>query len=117
MKNGSFRARLGYAAAGIRTAWKREKSFRTQCACGLAAILGTVAIRPGAAWTALVFLAAGFVLALELANAALEYLIDHLHPGIAAEIGRSKDAAAGAVLVASVAALAVAAAMLLSTLT
>jgi diacylglycerol kinase (ATP) len=54
-------------------------------------------------------LSAGLVLALEQVNAAIEYLCDHLHPGYAAEIGAAKDAAAGAVLVASPASLGVAA--------
>jgi undecaprenol kinase len=41
------------------------------------------------------------VLALELVNAALEYVIDRLHPEIHPEIRFAKDAAAGAVLIAS----------------
>jgi diacylglycerol kinase (ATP) len=57
-------------------------------------------------------LAAVLVLSLELVNAAIEYLLDHLHPGYSAEIGAAKDAAAGAVLIASLAALCVAAALL-----
>jgi diacylglycerol kinase (ATP) len=41
------------------------------------------------------------VLALEMVNAALEYALDALHPHHALEIGRAKNAAAGAVLIAS----------------
>jgi diacylglycerol kinase (ATP) len=43
-------------------------------------------------------------------------LIDHLHPGIAPEIGRAKDMAAGAVLLASLASLGIGVFMLLSRL-
>ena len=43
----------------------------------------------------------GLVLALELVNAALEYAIDRLHPELHDEIKHAKDAAAGAVLLAS----------------
>jgi diacylglycerol kinase (ATP) len=116
MKNRPFPARLGYALAGIRLVFRREQSFRTQCALALAAALLTMLLRPGPLWAALVALAAGLVLALELANSALEYLIDHIHPGLAREIGAAKDAAAASVLLASVAALVVAALMLLAVL-
>jgi diacylglycerol kinase (ATP) len=116
MKSGSFRARLGYALAGIGIAWRREKSFRTQVAIGAGAAAVTAAVRPGLVWAALVALSIGLVLALEMANAALEYLIDKVHPEIAEEIKFAKDAAAGAVLLASIAAAAVGVMMLLSTL-
>jgi diacylglycerol kinase (ATP) len=116
MKGRSFAARLGFAFAGIRIVWRRERSFRTQALLGGIAMAVTIAIRPGWIWAAAMLLAIGFVLALELANAALEYALDRLHPEIAAEIGFAKDAAAGAVLVASLAAAGVGAAMLLSTI-
>lgn len=70
-------------------------------------------MRPGLLWTAVVVLAVALVLAFELANSALEYLIDHLHPQIAPEIKRAKDVAAAAVLVASIAALLVGVLMLI----
>ena len=114
MKNAPFLVRFGYALAGIRIVWRREKSFRTQCGLALAALVTTVVLRPGGAWTAIILLAIALVLALEMANAALEYLIDRIHPEIAEEIGFAKDAAAGAVLVASLASLVIGGLMLLS---
>jgi diacylglycerol kinase (ATP) len=115
-KNRSFRARFGFAAAGIRTVAARERSFRTQLACAAVAFGAAAWLRPGWIWCALLLLAASFVLALEMMNAALEYALDLLHPDHAPEIGRAKDAAAGAVLIASGAAAAVGAAMVASTL-
>jgi undecaprenol kinase len=112
MKNRRFAARLGFAVAGLRLVFRREKSFRAQAAFAAAAALALLMLRPGTLWTALVALSAALVLALELANSALEYLLDHLHPAKAPEIGAAKDAAAAAVLVASLAALAVGALML-----
>ena len=47
MKSQSFIARLGFAFAGIRTVWRREKSFRTQCLLGLVGAAVTAALRPG----------------------------------------------------------------------
>jgi undecaprenol kinase len=116
MKNASLLARIGFALAGIRIVWRREKSFRTQCFLGLVAAAVTVLLRPGWAWAALIVLAMGLVLALEMANAALEYLIDRVHPEIHDEIKFAKDAAAGAVLLASIISACVGAMMLLSQL-
>ena len=106
MKNARFNERLGFACAGIAAVWSRERSFRTQTALAAAAILVTAALRPGLVWIAIIALAIALVLAFELMNSALEYVIDRLHPGIAPEIKRAKDAAAGAVLIASGGALA-----------
>ena len=111
-KNRRFAARLGFAWAGLRLVLRREKSFRTQAALAAAAALALLVLRPGPLWAALVLLSSALVLALELANSALEYLLDHLHPAKAREIGAAKDAAAAAVLVASLAALAIGALML-----
>ena len=105
-KNHTFRARLGYALEGIAAVWRSEHSFRTQCAIAVAAIIVTALLRPGWVWAAVVALAIALVLAFELMNSALETIIDHLHPGIAPQVKRAKDAAAGAVLVASLGALA-----------
>jgi undecaprenol kinase len=116
MKNRRFAERLGFAVAGIGLVFRREKSFRAQGLLAVGAILIMLALRPGLLWSALVALSIALVLALEMANAALEYLLDHLHPGEAPEIGRAKDAAAGAVLVASLASLCVGGLMLLSVL-
>ncbi len=68
--------------------------------------------RPDAIWWGLIALVTALVLALELLNSALERLIDHLHPDRHPEIKLVKDMAAGAVLVLSLAAVALAAAML-----
>lgn len=114
MKNRPFAARLGFALKGIGIVWRRERSFGAQLTLGLGAVAVTVAVQPGAMWIAILLLAAALVLTLEMINSALEYMIDHLHPDIAPEIGHAKDAAAGAVLIASLAALAVGALMLWS---
>ena len=102
MKSQSIRARLGFALAGIAIVWRRENSFRNQCWLGLLGAAVTAALRPGWVWAALVALAIGLVLAAELVNSALEYLIDRMHPEIHDEIKYAKDAAAGAVLLASI---------------
>ena len=103
--------RIGFAFAGIRTTAGRERSFRTQLLfSGLAGGVCLV-IQPGLLWGAVLLLSCSLVLALELINAAPEYMIDHIHPSPAKEIGHAKDAAAGAVLLASIAAASVGAMM------
>ena len=116
MKNRSFLERLGFALAGLRHVWQQERSFRTQTGLAVLAIIVTVVLRPGWTWAALVALSIAMVLACELVNSALEYMIDHVHPELAAAIRYAKDAAAAAVLMTSIGALAVGAMMLIATL-
>jgi diacylglycerol kinase (ATP) len=113
-KNHGFRRRLGFAIAGIVRTARRERSFRTQLVLGTAAAASTAWLRPAPIWIALLVLAAGLVLALELVNAALEEALDRLHPDHHPAIGAAKDAAAGAVLLASAAAALVGGLMILS---
>lgn len=116
MKGQSFDKRLGYALRGLVLAIGREKSLRTQLLAAAAILIVLLLVRPAALWWAILALAAGLVLVAELANTALETLIDHLHPERHPEIGVAKDIAAGAVLLASFMALLVGIAFLLSCL-
>lgn len=113
MKNGAFPKRLGHAWAGIRLVWRREKTSRTHGLCGLAALALAALLRVGPVWWALIILCIALVAALEALNSALEYLADRLHPDLHPEIKCAKDAAAGAVLLASIGAASVGALMLL----
>lgn len=110
MKNLSFRRRLSFALAGLCSAWRTENSFKFHvvAAAGVAAAL--LWLRPAPLWWAVAALAVGAVVAAELFNTAIEHLVDHLHPELHPTIKILKDVAAGAVLVTSIAALAVAAA-------
>nr|WP_158266593.1 diacylglycerol kinase [Sphingomonas deserti] len=100
-KNRPFGERLGFASAGLRVVLRRERSFRVQSVIGVCAIGSVCMLQPGLIWTAMVAPCTGLVLALEAINAALEYAIDRLHPEFAEQIRDAKDAAAGAVLIAS----------------
>lgn len=107
MKNRSFYDRMQFALSGIAAGWRREKSFRTQAGIAVLVIAGLVVFGVPAVWCAVVMLAAALVLAAELFNAALEALIDHLHPDLHPEIGVVKDMAAGGVLLVAGAAAAI----------
>jgi len=103
-KNQSFWRRLAFALCGIRVAIRGEASFQIQLLLGLVAAAVFAVIRPPLVWVALCALSAGAVLALELLNTALERLADRLHPEKHAAIQEAKDCAAGAVLLAAIAA-------------
>jgi undecaprenol kinase len=112
VKNQSFVRRLGFALGGLAAALRAEASFRTQVVAAVAVVVALLWLRPAPLWWALVALAIALVLAAELANTAVEHLADRLHPERHPDIKRVKDCMAGAVLVASLGALAVAAALL-----
>jgi len=105
VKNRPFRVRIGFALAGVATGWRREKSFRTQTGIALLALIALIVLHPAPIWWAVMAVIVALVLALELLNAALEGVVDHLHPDIHPAIKVIKDMAAGAVLVMSLAAL------------
>lgn len=111
MKNRPFAERLGFALAGWRAGWRRERSFRAQALIGVAATAALIVLHPAPLWWAVVALLIAMIMALELINGAIEAVIDLLHPGLHDEIKAAKDMAAGAVLLLSVAALLVGAAL------
>jgi diacylglycerol kinase len=94
--------RFRYALRGIRYAIRTDKSFRMQW-YGIGALVALIiySLSP-LTTTELLFLVVAYLLILitELQNSALEYALDHLHPETHDNIGRSKDLAAGAVLLA-----------------
>lgn len=110
MKNQGFVRRLGFALAGLRATWRAEQSFRIHVVATIGVIAALLWLQPSPSWWAIAALTIAFVVATEIVNTALEGLADHLHPEQHPAIKAVKDCAAGAVLVASVAALGVAAA-------
>ena len=114
-KNRPFPERLKFAAAGLGRR-RRERSFRSQVWIAVLVVLALIVLRPAAVWWGVILLTIGLVLAAELFNAAVEALVDHLHPERHPEVRTVKDMAAGAVLVASLAAVAVGAAFAVSLL-
>ena len=114
MKNQSFSRRLGFALTGLRATWQTESSFKFHVVATVAVLGALVWWRPAPLWWAVIALAIGTVMVAEIFNTALEYLADHLHPEQHPRIKVVKDCAAGAVLIASVTALAVAAAFVYS---
>lgn len=94
----------GHAFAGIAFAWRTQPNFRIECLATLLALTLAVLLKAN---VALVALCCGLVLALELLNTALEAVVDLCSPEFHPLAKVAKDTAAGAVLVASAAALVV----------
>lgn len=111
-----FPERLGFAWSGVRLAWRTESSFRKQCWVALALIPVLLVLRPGPVWWALVGLTVAAVLAAELFNTSLEYVVDHLRPATDPRVKAIKDVAAAGVLVVSLGSLWVGALLLLAAL-
>lgn len=107
MKGHRFAERLGFAWAGLRAAWRMEKSLRIHALACVGVLIVLSLTRAPALWWAVMALTVALVIAFELLNTAIEALADHLHPQRHAAIKLTKDVAAGAVLIASVAALGV----------
>jgi diacylglycerol kinase (ATP) len=104
-KGQSFFFRMRYALSGIKHTWQNEVSFRTQVRLAVLALSSLFIVRPPMLWVALVVVMVCLVLVLELVNTAVEQVLDGLHPGQAEFVRIAKDCAAGAVFVASLAAL------------
>ncbi len=101
-RNWDLVTRIQYGLTGIQFAWREERGFRNQVYGLMALFLVLLIIQPPLIWWGITLLAALIVLSLEIFNTALEALIDKLHPDYHPVIGKVKDLACGAVIVASV---------------
>ena len=102
MKNKNLLQAFGHAFAGIRRTAARERNFRIQVIIAAAAVLACIIFRVDNWHFLAVVMSIFFVLAMELVNTAVEAVVDLIcqkKPHPIAKI--AKDAAAGAVLMAS----------------
>lgn len=98
---------FGHAFRGVGTLLATQVNARVHLAALVAVLaLGIITgLSPGE-W-ALISIASGVVLSAEAMNSALEFLADHTAPEWHDSVGKAKDLAAAAVLLASIMALAV----------
>lgn len=92
------------AGRGFVTVLRTEWNFRIHAAIALIVVVAGFAFRISAGEWLAVILGAGMVFMAEVFNTALEYLADAVHPEADRGVGMAKDAAAGGVLIAAVAA-------------
>ena len=100
MKN--FLAGLGHAIHGIRHAVAGERNLKIQLAAFVLALGAALLLRIPRLELLAVLGISALVLALELANTALERLADRVSSEPDARVGMAKDVMAGAVLLAAV---------------
>lgn len=96
----TFLRSLGWAISGLRRTFEREPNFRRELFIGALAVALTLWLR---APLAPILVMCGLVLSLELINSAVEAAVDLASPQHHELAGAAKDAAAGAVLIASLA--------------
>lgn len=108
MKSGhSLVKSFGFAFEGIKTEFKKGRNFRIQIVMGvLALIMGWLLKISSAEWFDIIIVIAS-VLILELMNTAVEAIVDMVSPDVQEKAKIAKDVSAGAVLVASLASVAV----------
>ncbi len=103
-----------YAWAGIRYAFLTQRNFRIHTGITAVAIAGGIGLRVSGVAMAIVSLTCALVMVLELLNTALESVVDLTVGQSYHELARiAKDCAAGAVMLAAIAALLVASFILL----
>lgn len=95
----SVAASFGFAFAGLAAAWRTQRNLRVHAAVAVVVVVAGALLRlPAWAW-AVVALAIALVVAAELANTALEALVDLVSPVEHPLAKRVKDVAAASVLV------------------
>ena len=95
---------VGFAFNGAIKLIKSEASIKVQCTLAvIVTILGFIFQISANEWMIQIF-AIGLVISLEGMNTAVEEIANFIHPEFHEKIGLIKDLAAGAVLIASVAA-------------
>ncbi|MCX6780736.1 MAG: diacylglycerol kinase family protein [Candidatus Magasanikbacteria bacterium] len=100
----SFTKSFVFAARGIKTVWKEERSFRVQVLGAIAVcfLMATFSLKP---WEYIVLtLTIAGVLILEIVNTVVERFVDMVKPRLHSYVGSIKDMMAGAVLLMSFAA-------------
>ncbi len=98
---------LRFAWAGLKEAYAREHSFRVHVFAFALLIVLIAGLGIKGAEAAILILVAAAVIVLELANSVFERLIDIVSPRVGAQVRDAKDMMAAAVLVASIAAVAI----------
>ena len=113
MSRQSLVSSFANAASGILQAALHERNFKIELGFAVAAIIFGLVLQIDFTQWAVIFVCFGMVLGGECVNTALEATVDLASPEYNELAKRAKDCAAGAVLVASIASLLVAAAIFL----
>lgn len=98
----SRQAAFGHAFRGIALLFRSSVHARIHALAFAAVVFAGIFFKINNTEWLTIFLVSGLVLAAESLNSALEEALDVLHPQQNSKIGRSKDLAAGAVLLSAI---------------
>ena len=98
---GRVKKSFTHAFNGVTQLYREENNFRIQCIIALCVLIVSCIIQLSVTNFIAIIIVIGFVLALELTNAALERSLDAIEPRLAGFVKSAKDMMAGAVLVTS----------------
>lgn len=107
----SLRRSLRYAAGGLQYVYLHERNFRIHVVIALIALIMAITLGASAIQWLFIITAIASVLALEIVNTVFEKVVDMFHPRVHHYAGIIKDLMAAAVVVASLSALIVGAAI------
>jgi diacylglycerol kinase len=93
---------FGYAIKGMLVAVREEQNMRIHLIAIAVVTFAGIYLGLTAIEWAVLALTIGSVISMEMINAAIESLVDHVSPEFNKEAGKIKDLAAGAVLVAAI---------------
>lgn len=93
---------MGYALKGMYIAVREEQNMRIHLLAVAVVTFAGVYLGLSAIEWAIIALTIGFVVSLEMVNAAIEGIVDHVQPEYHKQAGKIKDLAAGAVMVAAI---------------
>lgn len=96
---------FGYAISGVLRLIKEERNAKIHAVAALSAISAGFYFDINLLEWTMVIIAIALVIITEAVNTVLENLLDHMHPERHPTVGKIKDMAAGAVLIAALAAL------------
>lgn len=100
-KQNFFRSLLN-ALIGIKRAFLGHRNLKIMIVISILVVSAGFYFRITRYEWAVVFVCIGLVLTAEIINTSIEVLLDELHPNQNANIGKAKDLAAGAVLIACI---------------
>ena len=98
---------FAYAVSGIISAFKTEQNLLFDVVIAILTIILGILLKLSAIEISIVLLAIGLVIAMELINTSIEYVVDMAMPEIHPLAKLSKDIASGAVLISVIIALVV----------
>jgi diacylglycerol kinase len=99
---GKFIKSFSHALRGIAFLFNSQLNARIELTITGIVIIAGILFRISTSEWLVILLCIALVLSLEAINTAIEILADKLHPDFDKEIGKVKDVAAGAVLIASI---------------